>query len=92
MTVYAINLYDETNSHPRLISYDLFETEEIATNRLRYYAEEINAGRWGDCTFLEWHDADADEVTWLLYSRKNWADGTETKVRITVEECPVFTK
>ena len=91
MTVYAINYYDETDSHPRLNSYDLFKTEEIATNRLRRYAEEIKAGKWYDCAFLEWHDADESEVTWMRYSRKN-PDGTASMMCLSIEECPVFTK
>ena len=91
MTVYTINCYDETNFHPRFDFFELFETEEIATKRLRRYAKEIKAGKWSHCTFLGWHDADADEVTWLRYSMEN-LDGTVSMRCLSIEETPVLAK
>lgn len=91
MTVYTINCYNETNSHPRFDFFELFETEELAIKRLQRYAKEIKAGKWYNCTFLEWHDADVDEVTWLRYSRKSH-DGPASTMRLCIEECPMVTE
>ena len=89
MTVYTINCYDETNFHPRLDFFDLFQTKEIATNRLRSYAKELKAGKWYNCGFLEWHDEDENDVTWMRYGMKN-LDGTVTTFCLSIEERSVL--
>ena len=92
--IYAISQHNETTKKHDYQSINFFETEELAINYLRKWRDEIEHGFWdtcGKCTFLEWHDSDEEEVTWMRYSRKSY-DSSEYVICLCVEELPIITE
>lgn len=90
--VYAISQTNETTKQCNYQAINLFETEELATEYLHKWEDEIKRGLWdsyGACTFLEWHDADDEEVTWMRFSRKDF-NGVENVICFCVEAMPVI--
>ena len=76
--VYAIIDYNKT-AHTEPVIKDIYATEELAVEQLRRWRKAIEAGKWDGATFVEWHDSDAKEVTWMRITRKGYrhfAEGT----------------